>query len=218
MLSRSARRFAPSLGVIDGALLALEKYGIPAPDETADVWSQLLRHAAAHPIRAYAIAAGHAKEAVCVKISTYTLGASLTEVSEADALTMVRPPFLLLLCSPGDIKPSVLDDQGPLYLRRLFFLHVGRAQACKRVIDKPPRAHQPMPSCPPVDALKVLRAWDLAVANIIVRPSLQDISPRELRDEFGPVVRGRTCPECVESVRARVDEAVADWQAIKMTI
>ncbi|KAG8855024.1 hypothetical protein FRB96_007219 [Tulasnella sp. 330] len=189
------RRFAPSLHIIEDALRILERYGIPAPDESADIWFLLLRHAEIQPIRAYAIAAGYAKEAVCVRISPYTLRVSLTQVSDAEALTM-----------------------GSIYLRRLFFLHLGRAQACKRVIDKPPKAHPPMALCLPEDASRVARAWDLAVANILVHPSLHNISPEELRESFSSVVRGRMCSECFDSVRVRVNEVVADWEGIKKTI
>ncbi|KAG8885636.1 hypothetical protein FRB98_001729 [Tulasnella sp. 332] len=172
------RRFAPSLHIIEDALRILERYGIPAPDESADIWFLLLRHAEIQPIRAYAIAAGYAKEAVCVRISPYTLRVSLTQVSDAEALTM----------------------------------------ACKRVIDKPPKAHPPMALCLPEDASRVARAWDLAVANILVHPSLHNISPEELRESFSSVVRGRMCSECFDSVRVRVNEVVADWEGIKKTI
>ncbi|KAG9028076.1 hypothetical protein FRB95_006878 [Tulasnella sp. JGI-2019a] len=192
----SSQRFAPDLDTIELSLRALEKYGIPAPDEAAEIWTVLLHHAQTQPLRAYAIAAGHAMEAICVRISPYTLKHSLTGVTEGDALTM-----------------------GPLYLRRLFFLHLGRKDALKRVIEKPPAAHRPLSTCSPEDAMQIVQAWEVAVANIVVLPMPQCVSEDELRNIFATVVRRRRmCLECLASVRARVSTVIADWEAIKKTI
>jgi len=189
--------YAPSLETIEEALRWLDKYGISIPDESSptDVWSLVIQHGSAQPIRAYAVAAAHDMHDVCVKISPLTLGTSLDHLSEADALTM-----------------------GPIYLRSLFFLHLGRRDALKRVIEKQPVLHDGTYSCTASHPAEVLRSWDLAVADVLLYPNQQNLHVEELWRAFAAMLEGPKCEQCVESVRARVEGACADWLTVKQTI
>lgn len=192
---RSFTRFAPKIPTIVDALAMLEKYHIPVPGPQSDIWTMILRHAPNHAITAYALAAQHNMEALCVEISPFTLAAPLDGVSEADALTM-----------------------GPAYLRRLFFLHLGRRDALKRVIEVPPKQHRPRGNCSEESQKEVARAWALAVAEILVQPMLQNITVPQLRDALATTVQGRSCAVCIDNVRSRVGQVGDAWTAIKRTI
>ncbi|KAG8983102.1 hypothetical protein FRB93_007659 [Tulasnella sp. JGI-2019a] len=189
------RRFAPTLAIMAEALIAMDRYGIAVTDESSELWTVVLHHAEIEPIRAYSIAASHNMESLCTEISQHTLGVSLATVTEGDALTM-----------------------GPVYLRKLFFLHMGRAQALKRVIERPPTSHRPIATCSADDAAEVVSRWELAVASILVHPMAQNISTEELRDTLAAVVHPRMCPACFEDVRTRVADVIKDWDGIKRTI
>jgi len=191
----SCRRFGPDLSAIAEALDALDRYGIQSPPETSTIWSLVLEHARTQPIRAYALAASRSLESMAVAISPYTLAVQLNTVTEADALTM-----------------------GPLYLRRMFFLHIGRREALKRVIESPPAGHRLTARCSAEDQAVVVRSWELAVTDAVLRPMQHNLSADELRSILGTTVQGRACAECIGSIRARISEAVQAWQAIKTTI
>jgi len=58
------------------------------------------------------------------------------------------------------------DAIGPIYLKRLFFLHFGRSDALRRVLLPPPNLHTPTTSCDFSDQKKLTRAWALASAYL----------------------------------------------------
>ena len=53
---------------------------------------------------------------------------------------------------------------GPVYLKRLFFLHFGRIDALKRVLLPPPHPHPPTQHCDFTEQKHLTRAWALASA------------------------------------------------------
>jgi len=188
-------RHAPSLETLGEALACLEKYGIGLPDINSDVWTLLLRHARSQPLRAYAIAASHAVEPVCVSASQFTLNVSLSTLSEGDALIM-----------------------GCIYLRRLTFLHLGRRDALKRVVSEPPARHTPTSTCSKRHQESVERAWNVGVADILVRNMPHNMPVDALIEAFGPVVNVTHCEICREHTRERISRLLAEWLAIKRTI
>jgi len=188
-------RFGPDLTTIVAALGALRSYGIACPSKHSNVWSLVLYYARTEPIRAFSVAAFHSMESLCVQISALTLPVPLNMVSEADALTM-----------------------GPLYLRRLFFLHLGRKEALKRVIDPPPATHSPTPVCSAGNQATTADAWKFTVTEALLRPMPQALRAEELRQILGAAAQGRTCQSCANNIRDRVTEAVQTWEAIKTTI
>jgi len=185
-------RFAPDLLTIAAALDGLAKYGLPTPEESNDVWSLLVKHAASDPFRAYALAASHNMEPICVKISPYTLAVPFESLSEADAIAM-----------------------GPSYLRRLVLLNFRRKEELRLLLEKVPEAHE---ACGEARREEVGRAWALAVTNTLVRPMSQNMSPDELREIFAGVKEGCGCDMCVKNIESRVDEVVSGWEAVQRTI
>ncbi|KAG8855022.1 hypothetical protein FRB96_007217 [Tulasnella sp. 330] len=193
----SCANFTPDLDVIGEALRWLDKYGIQIPDSHSPtgIWPLVIQYAQRQPIRAYALAASHSMEDICVEISPLTLSTSLHNISESDALTM-----------------------GPIFLRRLFFLHLGRRSACKQVFEKPPAQHAETASCTLANQIEVTRVWELKMADVVLHPSQENFPVEELRRMFSGIVEGRACSACIEAIRARVEKACAEWLAVKQTI
>jgi len=185
----SCSRYGPTIEIIAEALAVLPKYGLPAPDEASEIWVSLLAHAPEHPYRVYAIGAANAPDLVCARASSFTLGLSLGFLTEADALTM-----------------------GPIYLRRLSFLHAGRVQALKRIISPLPDQHG---DCELGD---LPLAWNEAVGQILLSPQLPNISVPILFTTFGPLVGTSECPQCNANIQARVTTLCEEWGSVSRTI
>lgn len=84
---------------------------------------------------------------------------------------------------------SLSDEQvikiGPVYLKRLFFLHYGRADALKRILLAPPHPHPPVKACDYLDQRGLTRAWALASAYLA-----WDSRPGELSTFWSSLLRG----------------------------
>ncbi|QRW20776.1 ribosomal protein S11 [Rhizoctonia solani] len=120
----------------------------------SELYGLLLKSAAVDSLSMYAVAAQCYFEALAVSVSALTLRISLDQITDDLALQM-----------------------GPIYLRRLFFLHLGRADALRRIILPLPNLHPPEEStrCS-IDAQKgILRAWTLASAYMIAQNHPGDI-------------------------------------------
>ncbi len=66
---------------------------------------------------------------------------------------------------PG-LTDELVDRIGPRYLKRLFFLHMGRADALKRILLPPPHPHPPTLWCDFEEQKRLARAWALASAYL----------------------------------------------------
>ncbi|KAG8888185.1 hypothetical protein FRB98_008203 [Tulasnella sp. 332] len=196
----SCARYAPTYEIIVQALNSLRKYGIVmSSKQDAEIWTMLLQHAIRSPnlaIGAYAICASHGRDDLCILTSRLTLTLSLDALTEADALTM-----------------------GPTYLRRLFFLHCGRLEAIKRVIGVPPKPHLATPTCSLPSPQLVANMWEVATADVTLRPRAYGISKEELEEAFAPVLaQQNACDLCRDNVRDRIAQMVEDWLTIKDVI
>lgn len=78
---------------------------------------------------------------------------------------------------------------GAVYLKRLFFLHFGRAEALKRILLPPPHPHAPTPSCDFSDQKKLTRAWALASAYLA-----WDTRPGPYKSVYGPCAGAHSYP------------------------
>ena len=101
------------------------------------------------PIEFYALAGAYDLNHLAIPISSFLLSYSLASLTDELAVKM-----------------------GPLYLKRLFFLHLGRVEALKRLLLPPPQAHGPSANCDFTEQKKLTRAWALASAYLAwdVRP------------------------------------------------
>jgi len=143
----SASQFMPSFDTLSASLDALIKYGIPLQRyivPRAPLYALLLSQAPLQPIESYALAASHSLEDLAVAISPHLLSFSLPSLTDETAAQI-----------------------GPLYLKRLFFLHYGRTEALKSLLLHPPRAHSRTSACDDVQQRKLTRAWALASAHLV---------------------------------------------------
>jgi hypothetical protein len=147
-------QFCPSVDVISRTVGALIQYGVSiqsfaAPDTC--LHNLILSRAPLHPIEFYAIAAEHNLYDLAVAISPHLMSFNLATLSD-----------------------EVATQIGPIYLKRLFFMHLGRNEALKRLLFTPPALHGPTPQCNFPEQKKLTRAWALAVAYLAwdARPGL----------------------------------------------
>lgn len=103
----------------------------------------LLAQAPVFPLESYALAARYELEDLAVSSSSHLLSMSLSSLSDEMACRI-----------------------GPLYLKRLFFLHFGRCEALKRVLLSPPHPHPVTPDCDLSEQKRLTRAWALAGAYL----------------------------------------------------
>jgi len=193
----SASQFIPSLDTLSASLDALIKYGIPLQRyvvPAAPLYSLLLSQAPLQPIGYYALAASHSLEDLVVAISPHLLSFSLPSLTD-----------------------ELANQIGPLYLKRLFFLHFGRMEALKALQLHPPRMHAVTATCDSVQQRKLTRAWALASAHLVwdARPNL---STSLLQTALRPLENELTCELCKQALRDRIMLLVAEWSAVKRTI
>jgi hypothetical protein len=139
-------QFSPSLECIVQAVDALSKYGVPLKTFVAPstpLYSLILARAPLFPIELYAVAAHNDLLELATAISSHLLAYNLSSLTDELALRI-----------------------GPLYLKRLFFLHLGRNDALKRLLLSPPALHGPTPQCDFTEQKKLTRAWALATAYL----------------------------------------------------
>jgi len=142
----SCAHYSPSLPTLSEALKALVTYGVPLNayiTPSTPLFTTLLSHAPASPLEIYALAAQHSLESVAVSASPHLLSYPLSSLPDELAAQM-----------------------GPVYLKRLFFLHLGRSEALKRLLLPPPHPHAPTQECDFTEQKKLTRAWALASAYL----------------------------------------------------
>ena len=88
----------------------------------------------------------------------YTLSGSYWCMSSRSYLS-ARVPLKKL---PEDATKKI----GPLYLKRLYFLHLGRLQTFRSLLVSPPHLHPETDKCDFADQKRLARAWALATAYL----------------------------------------------------
>lgn len=189
--------FCPTVDVISKAISALKRYGVSiqpfaAPDTC--LYNLVLSRAPLHPIQSYALVAEHGLHDLAVVISPHLMSFNLASLTDEMATQM-----------------------GPIYLKRLFFLHLGRNQALKRLLFTPPTLHGPTPQCNFSEQKKLTRAWALAAAYLAwdARP---DLSTGTINSILGSLHEHLNCQLCKDNLRRRVKEIIVEWSNVKRTI
>jgi hypothetical protein len=139
-------QYSPALAELDAATKALSRYGIApatALAPKAPLGQALRALAPLHPLDVYALAATYDALALAETASTHLLAFPLCTLTDETATRMGGP-----------------------YLRKLFFLHLGRVEALKRMLANPPASHAPTARCGFEDQKGLARAWALAAAYV----------------------------------------------------
>ncbi|KAG8905236.1 hypothetical protein FRB99_000403 [Tulasnella sp. 403] len=188
-------RYGPSLDTTAKALSCLAQYGIHLPDKNSSIWDALAKYASTDPIRVYTLAASQGADSVCVTASQYTLGASLTEITEDDALAM-----------------------GPLPLRRLTLLHIRLCDTLKHIITWQPIDHETSETCTVVSRKALQSAWQNSAADILFQDLPQNTTNGVLTSAFCPLSTMPQCRSCKRQIQMRIATVLQDWAMVKRTI
>ncbi|KAK0468274.1 uncharacterized protein EV420DRAFT_1503602 [Desarmillaria tabescens] len=193
----SCMHYSPSFDTLVAAVHQLPSYGIDVISHispSTPLYSHLLSHAPLFPMDLYALAACYNLYDLAVSTSSHLLSYHL----------------------PG-LTDELVDRIGPRYLKRLFFLHMGRTDALKRILLPPPHPHPPTPWCDFEEQKRLSRAWALASAYLAweARP---DLSASTLENALGPLAEHLSCPACKEALTMRVKDLVVQWSIVKRTI
>lgn len=194
----SCTKYCPNLDDIEDTFNNLRRYGLceKVVDDRTGIAQALMDRAEQDPIRVYALAASQGLESVTVASSQLTLQTMFSEITEKNATLM-----------------------GPIYLRRLFFLHAGLGEALKRIIRQVEAVHLSDPNCCTQETKRVLeRRWQYAVGTLLLEPKVQAVTPQALASLLGSVRMAVPCAACRRVVEQRAVQAAASWAAVRKTI
>ncbi|KAI0291770.1 hypothetical protein BC826DRAFT_1022115 [Russula brevipes] len=191
----SAAHFSPTPEAVIAAVESLEKYGLSVQNYMAPaspLHTLFLGTAPQAPIEFYALSGAYNLQHLAIPISSFLLSYSLASLT--DELTV---------------------KMGPLYLKRLFYLHLGRVEALKRLLLPPPQPHVPTANCDFTEQKKLTRAWALASAYLAwdVRP---DLSTHVIEAALRPLGDYLSCDQCNQLLRERINNLVVRWSIVKV--
>lgn len=150
----SCAHFSPSFETVVTAVHSLPTYGITVKDRIApstQLFRLLLLYAPPFPLELYTLASSYDLYDLAVPTSSYLLSLHLASLTD-----------------------DVAEQIGPIYLKRLFLLHIGRSEALKHILLPPPFPHPSTLLCDIVDQSRLTRAWTLASAYLMwnVKPGM----------------------------------------------
>jgi len=193
----SCAHHSPSFDTLVAAVTALDSFGVPLKNRIlplTSLYTLLLSHAPLHPLELYTLAASYDLYDLAVSTSPHLLSFSLATLSD-----------------------DMAERIGPTYLKRLFFLHFGRVDALKRILQPPPRPHVPTKWCDFTDQEALTRAWAFASAHFAweARP---DLSTKFMTSALNPLVDSLSCGPCRQILEDRIRTLVVQWSLVKRTI
>ncbi|TBU32950.1 hypothetical protein BD311DRAFT_803635 [Dichomitus squalens] len=193
----SCAHYHPSVDTLTAAVDAMADYGLPPRRHIAPstpLYSLILGQAPVQPIVIYALAAKHDLYDLAVPVSSHLLSFSLHTLTDEIATRI-----------------------GPVYMKRLFFLHLGRLDALKRLLLPPPHPHPPTANCDFTEQKKLTRAWALASAYLAwdARP---DLSTSAMESALCPLADHLSCDVCKKSLQDRVKQLIIQWSVVKRSI
>lgn len=193
--------YSPQLDVLTQVFPFIDKYGLSHHELTtsgSQLSTALLSFAPKHPLEVYTLAAQRNLHDLAVLSSQFTLSVSLSILTDQQAM-----------------------DMGALYMKWLFFLHLGRAEALKRILVTPLDEHpadQPGATCNKEDRSALARAWGLVTAYILSNQGPQSVSVNMLRSTYGPLGGSVKCVRCKRMLEDQTERAVRNWSMVKCTI
>lgn len=142
--------YGPNFNTLMQAVDSMKIYGVTVKAVIApstSLYNILLTHVVEHALELYALAAHHDIYDLAVAASTHLLSYQLSSLSDEMATRI-----------------------GAVYLKRLFFMHLGRAEALRRLLLPPPYPHEPTEACDSRTQTAVTRAWALAASSLAWDP------------------------------------------------
>ena len=192
----SCSEYAPTLQAIQVAISKMEDYGLSSDKYTtapSPLSLTISSRIPSEPLQVYTHAASVGDDELATVASSHLLSYALSELTDEMATKM-----------------------GPVYLRRLFFLQMGRKEALKRLLIPPPTAHADTKDCNGEAQKALTRAWGLATAYIAWEERA-DMSASFIESVMNPLGDVMTCPACKESLLSRTRELVTRWPQVKVS-
>lgn len=191
----SCSRYAPSLADLSIAVASLKNYGLRIDtflSSGSPLATAVLSHAPTQPLEVYALASSYNLHDIAISASPHLLSFSLSTLTDETA-----------------------TEIGPIYLKKLFFLHLGRTDALKRLLLPPPQVHAPTSDCDFAEQKRLTRAWALASAYLTwdARP---DMSASTIESALQPLGDHLTCNLCKTALRERIRDLVIQWSVVKV--
>lgn len=210
----SCTQYSPPFDTLVEAVNALKAYGVTPKSvitPSRPLYDILFTHAASRPLDLFAIACQNNLHDLAVATSSYLISFSLSTISD-------------------DIAKQI----GPIYLKRLFFMHLGRAEALKNMLLPPPYPHTPTPACDYGQQKLLTRAWTLASAYLTwdaqagtsqhaiyilfdsqcTVPS--DLSTSKIESAFTPLGDHLSCGLCRAALSQRIKVLTTQWSLVKV--
>jgi len=170
--------FNPTLGLMTQAFNFLIDHGILPNDciPPANPFCESIHKLGVqYPLEAYMVVAYFNLEHLAIDVSRNLLTLPLPDITEEVAVTI-----------------------GPTYLRRLFFLHLGRVYRLKQLMFQPPEAHGQNKDCYDSEQWLLQLEWR-SLALALAAQASPAMSPAQLHKAFLPITEKKSlCPDCME--------------------
>lgn len=190
--------YKPTLDQLAAMLRALTRYGLPPKDAIQKgnaIYNLMLNTALSQPLDTYTVVCQYHLDDLAVEISRHLLSTPLHQLSDDQCLLM-----------------------GPVYLRRLVFLHLGRTERLKKMLKQPPSGHPPTKSCDAANQQRyMIGPWNHAAA-IIAWDANANTQASLLTTVLSPVVDQLECEQCRTAANERLNILIMDWKMVKNTI
>lgn len=193
----SCTQYSPSFDTLVEGVSALNTYGISPKfliTPSTSLYGILLTHAPNHALELFALASQNDIYDLAVSASSFLLSMSLSTLSDEMAQRI-----------------------GPIYLKRLFFMHLGRAEVLRNILLPPPYPHAPTPSCNSQQQKHLTSAWTLASAYL-AWDARADLSTSAMEAALSPLADHLPCDLCRAALSERINALTLRWSTIKMTI
>lgn len=190
--------YLPTLDQFSGAMTSLSKYGL-APQlvflKGSIIYNLVLEIGFEQPLETYAVVCHHNIEVLAVDISRSLIGVHLSNLNDELCIKM-----------------------GPVYLRRLVFLHLGRTERLKILLSELPVNHPPLDHCNEIDQQNGMELLWRNAANSLCWEANANTSVADFQLVLNPVFDRVFCFECKAAIQERIRKLTFDWTMVKSTI
>jgi len=188
---------SPSFDTLVEVVSIMKTYGISpkhAITPSTSVHGFLLGHAATRPLELFALASHNDLYELAVSASSFLLSMTLSTLSD-----------------------EMAEQIGPVYLKRLFFMHLGRAEVLRKILLPPPYPHTSTPTCSYQQQKYLTSAWTLASAYL-AWDARADLSTSAIESALSPLADRLSCELCRAGFNERIKELTLRWSTIKRSI
>jgi len=194
----NASAFNPTTGLITQALDFLIDHGILPGDcitSTNPFCESIRTLGVRYPLETFIMVAYFDLEHLAIDVSRNLLSLPLYTITEEVALTI-----------------------GPMYLKRLFFLHLGRVDRLKQLMFQVPEAHGQNKDCYDSEQRRLQLEWRSLAVTLAFEAS-PAMEPSQLYKVFLPITQKKSlCPDCIESAKRQLRTLIVEWTSVKSTI